>query len=135
MNEPLRLVLIEDNRSDAHLIQEILTDTGLEYELVWLSNGETALEYLGSNSADFILLDLKLPLFSGHQLLDLIEERGIVGRTPVIILTGSSSPEDREIAKKNGVVCYLVKPMTVEEMEQLAVTLKEILLGERTCNR
>ncbi len=134
MNEPLRIVLIEDSRSDAHLIEEVLKDTGIEHQLVWLSDGEKALEYLETNVADFILLDLKLPMFSGHQLLDMLKNRGIVDRTPVIILTGSSSPDDRELAKENGVVCYLIKPMNLEEMEQMTGMLKEILLGERTVN-
>jgi chemotaxis family two-component system response regulator Rcp1 len=134
MSEPLQIILIEDNKSDAHLIEEVLKDTGIEHRLIWLSDGEKALQYFETNSADFILLDLKLPMFSGHQLLDQLKKNGIVGRTPVVILTGSSSPDDRELAKEKGVVCYLVKPMTIEEMDRMTTTLKYILLGERSCD-
>ncbi len=75
-----------------------------------------------------------MPMFSGHQLLDLLKTRGLLRTTAVIILTGSSSPDDKEAAKQNGVVCYLIKPMTIEEMDRMTATLKEIMLGQRKSN-
>jgi CheY-like chemotaxis protein len=132
---PIKLALVEDSKSDARLIMEMLDDTGLEYNVAWLSDGEQALHYFEANaSVDFILLDLNIPKINGHQLMGLLKERGVLRATPVIVMTGSNSPDDMMKAKENGVVCYLIKPMTVEEMDRMAVTLKEIFLYERSCD-
>ncbi len=134
-SEPLNIALIEDSEGDADLIQEILKETGLKHRLTWLSDGEKAVQYFeAGNEVDFILLDLNLPRFSGHQLLDFFKKRSIMSKTTVVVLTGSSSPIDKKKAKENGVVCYLIKPMTVEEMDKMAIILKEIFLGEKSCN-
>jgi CheY-like chemotaxis protein len=134
-NGPLNIVLIEDNKSDANITREILNDTGIEHRFIWLSDGEKAMQYFESdNAVDFILLDLNLPKVSGHRLMEFLKERGFLSETPLIILTGSTSPYDMANAKENGVVCYLIKPMTLEEMEQMTRTLREILLGQRSCN-
>ncbi len=82
---------------------------------------------------DLILLDLNLPKITGHSLMNILKESGTYRNTPLIVRSGSSSPDDVAKAKDSGMVWYLVKPMTVEEMEQLAATLKEIFLGERLC--
>lgn len=123
----LRIVLIEDSRSDADIIREMLNDTSIEHQLTWLSDGEKAMEYFNNGgSADFILLDLNLPRVHGHQLLDFLKEKG-VHEDKVIIVSGSNSPEDIERTKQKGVACYIVKPMGIEEMERTADELKKIL--------
>jgi CheY-like chemotaxis protein len=135
MNEPLQVVLIEDNRADAEIMVELIKDTGIAHTLTWLDDGEKAIEFFeAGKGADLIIVDLKLPRVSGHKIVEFLRHRGISRTTPVIVLTGSDSPSDVEKAKQNGVVCYLIKPMSIEEMDQLTRTLKEILLGQRSCN-
>lgn len=132
-NRPLNIVLIEDSKSDADLTREILKDTGFEHRLTWLSDGEKALQYFETDQAvDFILLDLNLPRLNGHRVMEILKERGILRETPVMILTGSTSPIDMDRVKENGAVCYLIKPMTVEEMEQMTKVFKELFLGKRS---
>lgn len=130
------VLLIEDNKSDALLIQEMMRDTGIKHRLTWLNDGEKAVRYFeAGNAADIIILDLNLPKFSGHQMMDFFKEQDISSKMPVVILTGSTSPLDLETAKDKGVVSYLIKPMTIEEMKQVTATFKDILLGERSACR
>jgi len=126
-SEPLQIVLVEDNKGDVDLTREMLNATGIEHQLTWLCDGEKALRYFEMNeSVDFILLDLNLPRFGGHRLMEIIHERGLVKDIPVITLTGSCSPEDRDRAFKNGVTSYLIKPMNIQEMDRISETLREL---------
>jgi two-component system response regulator CiaR len=122
---PIKVLLVEDNRADAHLIAELVVDTGLAVNTTFLETGEKALDFFRrGGQADFILLDLNLPGPSGHEIMRLLNERG--NKTPVIVLTGSSLPADREQAERNGAIRYLVKPMNVEEMDRLTLILRTI---------
>jgi CheY-like chemotaxis protein len=136
MNEHLRILLVEDNLADAELIEELIKDTGVSYDLTWLKDGQKAIDFFVSGGAtDLILLDLNIPKASGHEVLSFLRERDIPSSIPVIILTGSTYPKDMERSKEKGVVHYLIKPMTIEEMEQVTRTLREILLGRYSRNR
>lgn len=135
MSDPIQILLIEDNQGDADIIKELLIDTGIAHSLTWLDNGEKAIEFFNEGrETDLVILDIKLPRVSGHEIVEFLRRRGISTTIPVIVLTGSNSPVDQESAKQNGVVCYLIKPMTIEEMEKMTITLMEILLGRRSCN-
>jgi two-component system, chemotaxis family, response regulator Rcp1 len=135
MSEPLQILLVEDNRGDADLTKELIKDTGIAHSVTWLDDGEKAIEFLSEGKkADLIIIDLNLPIVSGHEIIKFLRVRGLCKTTPVIILTGSNSPMDLEKAKKNGVVCYLIKPMTIEEMDRITRTFKAVLSGEMECN-
>ncbi len=135
MSEPLRILMIEDNESDAVLMREMIDDTGLTTEITWLNDGEKAMKFFDEGKrADLVLLDLNIPKVSGHEVLTLMKESGNLTKVPVIIMTGSSYPQDRERTKESGVVCYLVKPMTIKEMERTTEILKEVMVGQRSCN-
>jgi PleD family two-component response regulator len=51
-----------------------------------------------------------------------------------IILTGSDSPVDLDIAKKNGVEHYIIKPMSMEEMGRITLALKDIISRKSASN-
>lgn len=124
-----RLVLIEDNRSDANLIEEMLGETGLEHELIWLHDGEEAIKFFKDGGrADLILLDLNVPRFNGHEVMRFLNEEGLCQGTPVVIMTGSTSPTDQAKAREEGAIFYLVKPMTMEEIDRTVGSLKKIML-------
>ncbi len=135
MSETLRILLIEDNESDALLMREMIDDTGLETEITWLNDGEKAMKFFDEGKkADMVLLDLNIPKVSGHEVLALLKDSDVLTNVPVVIMTGSSYPQDRERTKESGVVCYLVKPMTIKEMERTTEILKDIMLEVRRPN-
>jgi CheY-like chemotaxis protein len=130
-----KILLVEDNEGDAGLLREVLNNTGIEHELTVLEDGEKAIRFFEKGGhPDLVVLDLKLPKLNGHQVMQFLRERGLCGDLKVIIMTGSDSPSDREQARRNGVTCYMVKPMTVLEMDHTTEAIKNILLGIRSCN-
>jgi CheY-like chemotaxis protein len=135
MNEPLLILLIEDNRGDAELIKELITDTGVPFDMIWLDDGEKAIQFFNDHGkADLIIIDLKLPRVSGHEIVEFLRDRGTMDPAHTIILTGSDSPVDLDIAKKNGVEHYIIKPMSMEEMGRITLALKDIISRKSASN-
>lgn len=131
---PLKVLLVEDNAADASIISEMIRDTGVESSVLWLKDGEVVLNHLrAGNSADVIILDLNMPRMDGHALLKHLQKMDAPRRLTIVVMTGSSSPLDKERVRKAGIRCYLIKPMGIKEMEETTNTLRSILLGLRPC--
>jgi CheY-like chemotaxis protein len=124
----LRILLVEDNKADARMIIEILKETKIEHELVWINDGEKALDHLGSGAFyDMFILDLNLPKASGLEILSALRNMQKFQRTPVIVMTGSISPGDKLRTEGEDMVYFLVKPMTLEEIDRTVLAIKKII--------
>ncbi|KPA16537.1 chemotaxis protein CheY [Candidatus Magnetomorum sp. HK-1] len=129
------ILIVEDNAYDIELILEAFEQSKLKNPLYIARSGEEVLEYLlckGKFSdkikypePDLILLDIKLPGISGHDVLKKIKNTDIVRRIPVIMLTSSAQDGDRTLAYDYGVNSYIVKPLTFESFLNVCQTLKE----------
>jgi chemotaxis family two-component system response regulator Rcp1 len=132
-----RILLAEDNDGDVFLVRRALEKRGLPHELVLAHNGEEALVWLdhhsgernGSARPDLILLDLNLPRVDGGQLLSHIRKSDSFARTPVIVLTSSDSPKDRQMALELGANLYFRKPTDLASFMDLGRIIEETLRG------
>jgi len=113
MNQPVEILLVEDNENDAELTIRALKRNNLANHLLHLRDGEEALEYLftENDSPRLILLDLKMPKVDGLEVLKKIKNDPIRKHIPVVVLT--SSKEERDIIESYqlGVNAYIVKPV------------------------
>lgn len=124
-DEPLELLLVEDNPGDVTLIEEALEDSSVDTALRVVSDGREALDYLhqrGDYEAapipDLLFLDLSLPAASGFEVLDALEDPPL-DRIPVMIVTGSASSDDVARGYELGANAYFVKPADPEEYIEL----------------
>jgi CheY-like chemotaxis protein len=132
-----RILLAEDNDGDVFLVRRALEKRGLAHELVLAHNGEEALVWLdghtgttnGESAPDLILLDLNLPRVDGGQLLSHIRKSDSFSRTPVIVLTSSDSPKDRQMALELGANLYFRKPTDLASFMDLGRIIEETLQG------
>ncbi len=132
-----RILLAEDNDGDVFLVRRALEKRGLLHELVLAHNGEEALVWLdrhtgvsnGDAAPDLILLDLNLPRVDGGQLLSHIRKTDSFSRTPVIVLTSSDSPKDRQMALELGANLYFRKPTDLASFMDLGRIIEETLEG------
>src|SRR5262249_26255840 len=122
--EMLRILLVEDNPADAHLLQTALQRTGVTVKTTLIGDGSLAMEYLNGtkdeHQFDVVLLDLSLPKLNGHEVLarirDMEEYRGL----PVIVLSRSSDPADVENCYRAGANSYICKPVHMEDIMKMA---------------
>jgi CheY-like chemotaxis protein len=130
-----RILLAEDNDGDVFLVRRALQKRGVSHELVVAHNGEEALGWLdghagqqmGDGAPDLILLDLNLPRVDGAQLLSHIRKSDSFCRTPVIVLTSSDSPKDRQMALELGANLYFRKPTDLASFMDLGRIIEETL--------
>ena len=111
-----RVLLVEDNAADVMVVQEILREQSLRFEITVAPDGQEAIRLLqaldddGSLPAfDIALVDLNLPKHTGHEVLAEVRKTRRSGRMPVIIVTSSRSASDVKRARELGATEYFEK--------------------------
>jgi two-component system response regulator len=127
INQPVDILLVEDNQEDAELTIRALKKYNLANSLLHVQDGEEALKYLfGGNTHDLpklILLDIKMPKVDGIEVLRKIKSDEIRKIIPVVLLTSSKEEKDIVDSYKLGVNAYIVKPV---EFEKFVKVVSEI---------
>jgi CheY-like chemotaxis protein len=127
---PITILLAEDNPGDVYLVRLALQQTGLNFSLVEVSDGEKALQYLAGLDDDesaqgpfFVLLDLNLPRVDGKRVLERLKSIPKCSGTRTIVLTSSEYPTDRADVEKLGADCYFHKSQDLESFLKLGDVL------------
>ena len=113
------VVLAEDNDDHALLIEMALERAStVPVEIRRARNGDEAIQAVEEATPDLLLLDLKMPGRSGHEVLEHIKGRDHLRRIPVAVLT--SSDRDEDIARSYGLGGnhFITKPENPAELEQ-----------------
>ncbi len=132
-SQQIQVLLAEDNPGDVFLVREALESHGLDAQLTVREDGEEMLRLIDRIEAgdvpcpDIVLLDLNLPKRSGEVLLQKLREMPVCAGIPVIIVTSSDSPRDRETAARLGANSYFRKPADFDEFLRLGAIVKEIV--------
>jgi two-component system, chemotaxis family, response regulator Rcp1 len=130
---PLHILLIEDNRADAKIIERALREGDLSHRLTVIPDGRQALDYLfalrddsaaSEGEPDLILLDLNLPGLDGCQVLTQIKNDPYLRPIPVVILTTSSRDEDVLQTYRAGANTYIPKPAEYPSYRELVAVLR-----------
>jgi signal transduction histidine kinase/DNA-binding response OmpR family regulator len=112
----LRILLAEDNRVNQTLAMRILQKRG--HAVVIAVDGRQAIEALGKQPFDLILMDMQMPELDGVEAAILIRERekSTGGRIPIIALTANAMTGDRERCLDSGMDDYVSKPIQVKDL-------------------
>jgi DNA-binding NtrC family response regulator len=116
--EQLKLLLVDDETEFVKTLSERLKMRDLDSEIAL--NGEEALELVGKEPPDVIVLDLKMPGIDGMEVLRVIKKAH--PNVQVIMLTGHGSEKDEKEARRLGAYDYLQKPVG---MDKLVKVVKE----------
>jgi two-component system, response regulator len=133
MDNQVEILLVEDNPYDAELSLRALKQNNIINNVLHVSDGEEALDYLFArgnfkNKNDvskpkMILLDLNLPRKGGLEVLKIIKSDPALKVIPVVILTTSNEEKDIVESYKLGVNSYLVKPVEFDKFVQVVKEL------------
>lgn len=108
------ILLLEDEPKLARFVQINLEAEG--YTVVIDFETESALRHVGERTPDLVLLDLMLASGSAWEFMERLKERPQSRDIPVVVLSALASREDKSRAFSAGVMDYLVKPISADEL-------------------
>ncbi len=108
-----KIAVVEDNPDNRMLVQALLEDT---YEISEYETGIEAIDGLGDDIPDLILLDISLPEMDGTEVLAWIRDQDALKDIPVIALTAHAMSGDREKFIASGFNDYVTKPIVDEDV-------------------
>jgi len=131
VNQPIRVMLVEDNPGDADLTRETLQSGKLLMDIQVVTDGAMAVDTLldlvatGQSPPDLILLDLNLPRLDGSQVLATIKGHETLRTIPVVILTSSDAEQDIVKSYNLGANCYVTKPVGLEAFQTIVRSVQD----------
>jgi len=108
----MKILLLEDDVILQDIIEEFLLENGYEVESFY--DGEKALDAIGANSYDMLLLDVNVPNINGFEILSYLRDIG--NTTPAIYITSLAGIDDLKKGFDLGADDYLKKPFDLEEL-------------------
>ncbi len=133
------VLYVEDSEADFALLKLASRRCGTPFSLQHAPDGEKAIEYLNGTEAysdreehpfpDLVLLDLRMPLLDGFEVLQWIRDNPATRTLPVVVLAGSSFRADVRRALELGANSYAVKPEKFEELEVLIEQIADVWLA------
>ena len=121
-------ILVEDNEDHALLAMLALEGNNISNKVTVVRDGQDAVDYLFGTGSHvgrsvnklpaLVLLDLKMPRLSGHDVLMRIRNDERMQLLPVVILTSSLEQSDVTSAYREGANSYIVKPTSFAEFDE-----------------
>ncbi len=128
--KPLEILLVEDNRGEARLVEEALAEMEFPGNLSVVTDGVEAMRFLrriGIYAAvpkpDLVLLDLNMPRMDGRAVLHEMKKDEELQKIPVVVLSTSQADDDVWTAYHLNANCYITKPV---EMDQFIHVIQSI---------
>ena len=137
--QPLDPILVVEDEPDAiTLLRHAFAKNDIANPMVTVHSGDEAIAYLAGHAPyqdrsicplpRFVLLDLKLPRCSGHEVLEWIRAQPGLRSLPVIVFTSSKERSDVSRAYAAGANSYLVKPSSLGGLIELAAAFRNYWL-------
>jgi CheY-like chemotaxis protein len=126
------ILLVEDSPNDVELTLLALEQHHLACQAMVLRDGAEALEYLQrrgryaareAGNPAVMILDIKLPLMTGLEVLKVVREDPDLKDLPIVMLTSSNEDPDLQIAYGMGVNAYIVKPLRFKDFVTVIASL------------
>ncbi len=121
MYKPLNLLIVDDDESIVKVFERLAKRNG------WMTavarSAEEAVEQFGRRIFEAAVVDIKLPGFTGLQLLEHVKRNDV--HAEVVIMTGVGSVETAVMAMKNGAYDYVTKPF--DDIDRIAIVLEKAM--------
>ena len=136
MQNPIEILLIEDNPADIRLTQEAFREARLQNTVHVVQDGVNAMAFIRQTAPfqqaprpDLILLDLNLPKKDGREVLKEIKSDTHTRTIPVVVLTTSDDEADVLRSYNLHANAYLVKPIDILQFIKMIQSLEDFWLS------
>lgn len=108
------VLLVEDNPVNQEIALAVLAQGGLEVSVA--EDGASALRLAGAGHLDAVLMDLHLPDMDGLEVMRRLRACGVTA--PVLAVTASAMPQEREQCERAGMVAFVTKPLEAQSLHE-----------------
>jgi CheY-like chemotaxis protein len=136
-HRPLTILLVEDDPGHSYLIERNLRRSGITDEIVTFDNGQKVIDYLFSEKcceywpntphSCVVLLDLNMPVLDGFQVLKALKSDDRTSHIPIIVLTTSDHPQEKDLCEKLGCQGFITKPVDYDSFTQAISKIVELV--------
>jgi chemotaxis family two-component system response regulator Rcp1 len=118
---------VEDSKADLFLIRKAISAAQIDASVSIVNDGREAVEFVDKAEADLVLLDLNLPKKDGIEVLRYIRHSSTCKNVPVLVVSSSDSPSDRDAVQALGFNGYFRKPSVYAEFMKLGPLVRDLL--------
>jgi two-component system cell cycle response regulator DivK len=111
------ILVVEDNPDNMYVLDHLLTRSG--YAVQQAVRGDEALALMEHRRPDLVLMDMQMPGMDGYGVVQQLRRQPALADVPVIAVTASSMPGDREAILQAGCTDYVAKPIDPRALLQL----------------
>jgi CheY-like chemotaxis protein len=126
------LLIAEDDEDDAFLLSRAFHIVGVKTPIRFASNGQEVLDYFGKAGHEtprLMILDVKMPLLSGFDVLEWVRRHPNLRRLPIIMFSSSAQLADINRAYDSGANSYVVKPSDANHITEFARMIQDFWLN------
>ena len=107
------ILIVEDNEKNMKLVRDILQAKG--YQTLEAVNAEDGVKLAAEKNPDLVLMDIQLPGMSGIDAIGVLRADAATAAIPVVAVTASVMPQDRNKIMEAGFDAYIGKPINLKE--------------------
>ena len=131
---PLNIMVVDDSKTVRTIITKTLELARMPISSIYqAANGKEALEILDENWVDIVLTDINMPEMNGIEMIDKMQENGILDSIPVVVISTEGSTTRMKQLKQKGISAYIQKPFSPEQIRDVVTNL--LGLRETTAHR
>lgn len=109
-----RILIVDDSPTETHVLKTMVEGNG--HSTILASNGEEAIQMCRAEKPDLVLMDVVMPGMNGFQATRTLHRDPDTSGTPIIMVTSKNQETDKEWARRQGAVDYVVKPVREAEL-------------------
>lgn len=110
-----KVLIVDDCDFDRKMIRKAIASKRSNLEFTELESGREIADLITQEIPKIAIIDIRMPGMDGFQVLDTIRSIPDMLDLPVVMISGSEHPQDREMAEAHGANGYFVKPPTVAD--------------------
>jgi len=117
-------MVVDDSKTVRTIITKTLELSRMPISSIFqAANGKEALEILDDNWIDIVLTDINMPEMNGIEMVDKMQENGILDSIPVVVISTEGSTTRMKQLKQKGVSAYIQKPFSPEQIRDVVIDL------------
>ena len=109
-----KILVIEDNAINLRMVSYALTEQG--YKVITATNGLVGFRKINEEHPDLVILDIMLPGLDGYDICDRVRTNPETEKLPIIVTSGKTLQDDKDIGMRLGANVYLTKPVSPSVM-------------------